>query len=76
MRPSARDAHIVCVYMLLKHVHAYIKSDYKNAASRTCGIFIDLVRPYLVPSPDPLISCSCSCNGVAEFKCPLIPHLC
>lgn len=62
MEPAARDAYM-----------SFIKSDHKDVASRTCGIFIDPVRPYLAASPDLLISCSCCGSGVAEFKCPLIP---
>ena len=62
MEPTAREAYI-----------AHTRSDHKDVFSSTCGIFIDPVRPYLAASPDLLISCSCCGDGVAEFKCPLIP---
>ena len=45
----------------------------KNVSFHECGIFLDSERPYLVASPDLLVSCSCCGDGLVEFKCPLIP---
>lgn len=52
---------------------SYMKKGHKNVVFSNCGIFIDSVRPYLAASPDLIVSCSCCGDGVAEFKCPMIP---
>lgn len=62
MEPIAKESYQLCM-----------KKGHTNVVFKNCGIFIDSCRPYLAASPDLIVSCSCCGDGVAEFKCPMIP---
>ena len=51
-------------------VRSIPKKSYKNFTSANPEVKVDQIYPYIVASPDILVTCHCCGNGVVEIKCP------